>query len=340
MFQPDLLKGKRVLAILAALAALSGTSPGHAAAAKQEPFVHSWQGEFPKTDFFQHAVPLDQLYDVVHRDAVPAVDRPKIVSLRDAYGIGDWEPVVTLSIGGERRAYPIQLLSWHEVVNDTVGGVPVAVTYSPLCNSIIVYDRRVDGQALTFGVTGRLRDANQVMYDKETESWWQQYTGMAIVGGFTGQRLKPVAARIESFIRFRNGGGDGTVVMPRSPAMRQYGQNPFPYYDSREKPDRSFEGALPAGIAPLARLVSVGDQAWPLDRVRREKTIEADGLVIGWQPGQASALDQVMISNGRDVGNVTVQRRTPGGLEDVPYNVSFAFAFYAFYPDGAIHAGK
>lgn len=299
--------------------------------------MRSWQSEFPKTDFSVHAVPLDQVYDVVHRDGVPAIDNPKIVSLRETYNIGDWEPVVAVSIGGERRAYPLQLLSWHEIVNDTVGGVPVAVTYSPLCNSIIVYDRRVDGQTLVFGATGRLRAANLIMYDKQTESWWQQYTGEAVIGGLAGKRLKPVAARIESFIRFRKDGPSGTVVMPRSPAMRQYGQNPYPYYDSREKPDRSFEGELPVGIAPLARLVSVGDQAWPLDRVRRDKTIEADGLVITWQPGQASALDQVMISNGRDVGNVTVQRKTAGGLDDVPYNVSFAFAFHAFYPQGTIH---
>lgn len=338
MFQSSLSKGKCALA--AVLAAALFAAPVHAAPVKQEPFVHSWQGEFPRTDFSLHAVPLDEIYDVVHRDAVPAVENPKIVSLREAYGIGDWEPVVTVSIAGERRAYPVQLLTWHEVVNDTVGGVPVAVTYSPLCNSIVVYDRRVDGQALVFGETGRLRDANAVMYDKQTESWWQQYTGEAIVGDLTGKRLRPVAARVESFIRFRKAVPEGTVVMPRSPAMRQYGQNPFAYYDTRGKPDHSFAGTLPAGIAPLARVVSVGDQAWPLDLVRKEKTIEANGLVIAWQPGQASALDQVMISNGRDVGNVTVQRKTASGLEDVPYNLSFAFAFHAFYPKGTIRTAK
>ena len=340
MFQPGLSKGKHALAAAIVCAVLSAAVPGHAAPAKQELFVHSWQGEFPRTDFSLHAVPLDEIYDVVHRDAVPAIENPKIVSLREVYGIGDWEPVVTVSIGGERRAYPVQLLTWHEVVNDTVGGVPVAVTYSPLCNSIVVYDRRVDGQVLVFGETGRLRNANAVMYDKETESWWQQYTGEAIVGDLTGKRLRPVAARIESFIRFRKGAPEGTVVMPRSPSMRQYGQNPFAYYDTRGRPDQSFAGARPVGIAPLARVVSVGDQAWALDLVRKEKTIEADGLTIVWQPGQASALDQVMISNGRDVGNVTVQRKTTSGLEDVPYNLSFAFAFHAFYPKGTIRTAK
>lgn len=340
MFQPGLSKGKRASAIALALSCLLSAAPCHAAPAKQEPFVHSWQGEFPRTDFSLHAVPLDEIYDVVHRDAVPAVENPKIVSLREVYGIGDWEPVVTVSIGGERRAYPLQLLTWHEVVNDTVGGVPVAVTYSPLCNSLVVYDRRVDGQALVFGETGRLRYANAVMYDKQTESWWQQYTGEAIVGALTGKRLKPVAARVESFIRFGKAVPEGTVVMPRTPSMRQYGQNPFAYYDTRERPDHSFSGALPAGIAPLARVVSVGDQAWSLDLVRKEKTIEADGLIITWQPGQASALDQVMISNGRDVGNVTVQRKTASELEDVPYNLSFAFAFHTFYPKAAIRTSK
>lgn len=341
MFQSGLSKGKRALAAAAFLAGLMGAAPAFAAPAdKPEPFVRSWQGEFPRTNFSIHAVPLDQIYDVVHRDAVPAVDNPKIVTLREVYGVGEWEPVVAVSIGNERRAYPLQLLTWHEIVNDTVGGVPIAVTYSPLGNSINVFDRRIDGQALTFGETGRLRNANAVMYDKETESWWQQFTGEAIVGDLTGKTLRPVAARVESYIRFRNGGAGGTVVMPRAPAMRQYGQNPFPYYDTRGRPDHSFSGDLPAGIAPLARVVVVGDQAWALDLVRKEKTLEAAGLIIAWQPGQASALDQVMISNGRDVGNVTVQRKTAQGLEDVPYNVSFAFAFHAFYPKGVIHTAK
>lgn len=326
----------RAILIAAALAA-AATMAQAAPSKPVEPFVRSWQGEFPKTDFNRHAVPLDEIYDVVHRDAVPAIDNPKIVAIRETYGIGDVEPVVTVVIGGEQRAYPLQVLTWHEVVNDTVGGVPIAVTYSPLCNSVAVYDRRVDGQTLVFGATGRLRYANLVMYDRETESWWQQFTGEAIVGTLMGKRLKPIPARIESFTRFRNSASNGTVLAPRAPAMRQYGHNPYPYYDSRDVPDHSFQGVLPSGISPMARVVSVGDQAWAFDLVRMKKTVEVGDLVISWQPGQASSLDQVMMSNGRDVGNITVQRKTAKGLEDVPYNVSFAFAFRAFHPKGAIH---
>ena len=96
------------------------------------------------------------------------------------------EPVVGLTIDGDARAYPLRILTWHEIVNDVVGGTPVAVTYCPLCNSAPVFERTVDGRVLEFGTTGKLKDSNLIMYDRQTETWWQQFTGEAIVGEMTG----------------------------------------------------------------------------------------------------------------------------------------------------------
>ena len=111
----------------------------------------------------------------------------------------DTEPVVGRIINGKARAYPLRILTWHEIVNDGLGSVPVIVTYCPLCNSAIIFDRRLDGKVLDFGTTGKLRHSDMVMYDRQTENWWQQFLGQGIVGEMTGKRLKTIPARLESF---------------------------------------------------------------------------------------------------------------------------------------------
>src|SRR6516164_11039114 len=105
------------------------------------------------------------------------------------------EPVIFFVRGSDARAYPLQILIWHEIVNDIVGALPVAITFCPLCNTAIAFDRRVHGQTLSFGTTGKLRFSDLVMYDRQTESWWQQATGQAIVGALTGVQLMPLPAQ-------------------------------------------------------------------------------------------------------------------------------------------------
>jgi hypothetical protein len=138
---------------------------------------------------------------------------------------------------------------WHEIVNDVVGGVPVSVTFCPLCNTAVVFDRRVDERVLDFGTTGKLRYSDLVMYDRQTESWWQQFLGEAIIGELTGAVLTVVPARIESFARFRARAPEGRVLVPNSPALRRYGANPYAGYDTSARP-RFYFGEPPAGIAP------------------------------------------------------------------------------------------
>ena len=213
--------------------------------------------------------------------------------------------------------------------------VPVAVTFCPLCNTGIVFDRRLDGGVLAFGTTGKLRNSDLVMYDRTTESWWQQFSGEAIVGELTGARLEMIPARLESFARFKERAPDGQVQVPRSPAP-SYGHNPYVDYDSLAQPFL-YIGPLPLDIAPLARVVRVGDQAWSLALLRERGEIRADDLPLTWQPGQASALDTEVIADGADVGNMVVERRTADGWQDAVYSVDFAFAFHAFHPDGRLH---
>lgn len=310
--------------------------PAFAQISADDSYIRNWKSEFPKNQFDRRSVPLDDFFDATHRDGVPSIDHPRFVPAKEPWAVVGIEPVVSVTIAGDVRAYPFQILTWHEVINDVVGGVPIAVSYGPQSSAVAAYDRRVGGMTLEFGVTGRLRLGNIVLYDRETETWWQQYTGEAIVGPLMGARLKPIPARIESLTRFQERAPNGQVEIPSSPAMRQYGHNPYPNYEAREGPGRYFKGPLPKDVAPMLRVIVVGSEAWSLDLVRNRKTLTSGDLAFSWQPGQASALDTVMISSGRDIGNVVVQRKTAQGLVDVPYMVSFAFAFRAFHPDGKI----
>jgi hypothetical protein len=309
---------------------------GDARAAMASP--EFWQREWPNTDFSKHAIDYGEvLSGGPPKDGIPAIDDPIFVPVDKAKHITAKEPVIGVVLNGQARAYPLAILMWHEIVNDTVGGVPVAVTFCPLCNAAIVFDRRLDGRVLDFGTTGKLRNSDLIMYDRQTESWWQQFLGEGIVGEMTGRRLALVPARIESMERFRARAPDGEVLFPNNPRMRRYGANPYLRYDSSAQPFL-FRGDLPEGIAPLARVVSFSDdQAWSLDLLRAKKRIEVGDVVLTWEPGQTSALDAAIIAQGTDVGNVIVQRRTADGLVDVPYGIDFAFAFNAFHPDAEIH---
>ncbi len=297
----------------------------------------AWQREWPDTDFTRTSVAWSEILSGgPPKDGIPAIDDPKFRPASEITQIGGREPVITVEIGGERKAYPLSILMWHEIVNDEVGGVPVAVTFCPLCNSSVVFDRRVNGKVLDFGTTGKLRNSDLVMYDRQTESWWQQFLGEAIVGKMLGTRLKMIPVRIESFARFKERGG-GQVLVPSRGGLRDYGRNPYAGYDSRSRPYPFFKGTLPEDIPPLARVVVVGKEAFSLQLLREKGRIEKGDLVLTCEKGQASALDAGLIAEGRDIGNVVVQRKTPAGLVDSVHAVSFAFAFHSFRPDGKIH---
>ena len=235
-------------------------------------------------------------------------------------------------MNGIAKAYPLRILIWHEIVNDTIGGVPVAVTYCPLCNSAIVFDRLVEGRILTFGTTGRLRKSDLVMYDRETETWWQQFLGEGIVGDLTGTRPKALPARIESYANFKKRAPDGQVLVPNGRFHKNYGQNPYVHYDMQNAPYSLFKGDLPDYINPMARVVVVEDKAWRLELIRDKGSLTDGPVTLNWSAGQNSALHTSEISEGRDVGNVTVTK----GDEDAVYDVTFAFVYNAFCPDKRI----
>ena len=292
-----------------------------------------WRFEWPNTDFDLTSVEnwTEILSGGPPKDGIPAIDDPSFIDVSAESRIGDREPVIAVEIDGAKpRAYPIRYLTWHEIVNDEVGGVPVAVTFCPLCNSGITFDRRVDGKVLSFGVSGKLRNSDMVMYDRETESWWQQAVGQGIVGELTGVQLTQMPTWMESWAEFKARNPEG-LVMDQPSWPRQYGANPYVSYDSSRKPFL-YNGEMPPHDIPaLARVVRVGEKAWTVERVRNEGEVTEAGVTISWASGQASALDSRNINKGKDVGTIRV--RDASG-NDVPHDVMFAFAFHAFFPDG------
>ncbi|MEM9784427.1 MAG: DUF3179 domain-containing protein [Pseudomonadota bacterium] len=274
------------------------------------------------------------------KDGIPSIDDPRFVPVDDMVDtLAPVAPVMSLDIEGDARAYPLAMLTWHEIVNDTVGGLPVAVTFCPLCNAGIVFERRVGGEITTFGTTGKLRRSDLVMYDRLTESWWQQVSGRAIVGMRAGDALTRVPARLEAFADFLARHPDGRVLVPNVPGFRRYGINPYAGYDRAARPFL-YEGTYDGPGRALMRVVVIDgrEEAWSFALLRERREIAVGDMVIRWRPGQASALDTPLIAEGRDVGTVTVGKpRTDGTLEIVPHHVPFAFAFHAFHPEATIH---
>jgi len=265
------------------------------------------------TDFSKHSIPYTEILSGgPPKDGIPAIDDPKFVNVGDADSwLGDKEPVVFLQIGEDARAYPLQILTWHEIVNDTVGGVPVVVTFCPLCNTAITFERTVDGQVLDFGTTGRLRYSNLVMYDRPTESWWQQATGEAIAGEFTGQRLVFRPATIIAWEEFEANYPDGKVLSRETGYTRSYGSNPYVGYDNINNSPFLYRGPQTPGVLPaVARVLTVdlnGEAvAYPYDILQSlgvvNDAVGGEQVVIFWQPGTTSALDAGTIAGGRDVG--------------------------------------
>ncbi len=293
-----------------------------------------WKQEWPTTDFTNTTIKSwkEILSGGPPKDGIPAINNPKFVRAPTENGLENKEPVITVAVEGEEeRAYPIRYLIWHEIVNDKIGPTHIAVTFCPLCNSGITFDRRTEHGVLTFGVSGKLRNSDMVMFDRETETWWQQAIGEAIVGKLTRTKLAMLPSWMESWEQFKRRNRTKGWVMKQPAFSRNYGTNPYQLYDSSTKPFL-YNGEMPPhGIPPVARVVRVGSKAWPVSRVRKEGGVNESGVKISWEAGQASALDTHDISKGRDVGTIRV--RDANG-KNLAHDVMFAFAFHAFWPNG------
>jgi hypothetical protein len=299
-----------------------------------------WKQEgWSKTDFSKSRIDWQEILSGgPPKDGIPSIDKPMFKPIGEIDDLPATDPVIGLELDGDARAYPLRILIWHEIVNDVVGGTPVTITYCPLCNSAVVFGRRVPPHVLDFGTTGKLRNSDLVMYDRQTESWWQQFTGEAIVGALTGTELKLIPARLESFAQFKERHSGGKVLVPNDPGLRDYGRNPYVGYDTAAAPFL-YRGNFPKDIEAMARVVVVRAAsgriaAVTLEHLRNKGRLSVGNVELTWRPGQSTALDHWDIAQGRDVGSVTAMTKGDDGRQrDVPYDVTFAFAVFAFHPD-------
>ena len=276
-----------------------------------------------KTDFGKHSVPFSEIMSGgPPKDGIRAIDRPEFVGVDAA---ASWlkprEPVILFVHGNDARAYPLQILIWHEIVNDTVGDLPVAITFCPLCNTAIAFDRRVQQKTLDFGTTGKLRFSDLVMYDRQTESWWQQATGQAIIGTFTGAQLTPLPAQTISWKTFRETFPGGKVLSRNTGYNRSYGENPYVGYDDVNSSPFLYRGPKDPRLRPVERVVTVSlageDVAYPFSALEKVRvvndTVGGQKIVVLFEKGVASALDGHSIPESRDVGTAGVFERTVNG---------------------------
>ncbi len=247
-------------------------------------------------------------------DGIPAIDRPLFNPTGDVNFLDDREPVVAIEVGGDARAYPVQILTWHEIVNDTVGGEPITISYCPLCNSAIAYDRQVGDRVLDFGTSGLLYNSALVMYDRQTESLWSHFTAQAVAGVLTGEELSRRPTALVAWSEWRSANPDGLVLSRSTGHQRDYGRNPYTGYDDIDQSPFLFDGEADGRLRAMTRMVGIneGDDAVAvqLDALLEVGVLEASlagrDVVVWALPGTASALDDSRIPDGRDVGTTGV----------------------------------
>jgi hypothetical protein len=266
------------------------------------------------TDTSQSSISLRELVPVAERDALRPIDHPRWEPAAQVAWLGAQSPVVVVQLAGTVRAYPLAVLLHHGVVNDQVHEWAIAVTYCSLCNSPLVYNRRVNGEVLRFGTTGMLRNGGLVLWDDRTQSWWQQLTGVALVGALNGVALEIIPSRLVGFEQFRQRFPEGWVLMGDEalPPM-SYGRNPYIGYDTSPQPllySHQPDKRLPATERVLAGVIHGQPVAYPFSVLAQRGVI--NDVVAGWpvvaiwHSGTLSALDRGKIDESRDVGSAAL----------------------------------
>ena len=243
------------------------------------------------------------------KDGIPSLTQPRFMpALARSQSLNPGEPLVVYRDGKAIRGYPLSLLLWHEIVNDTVDGHAIAVTFCPLCNAAIVFDRRVDGRVLEFGVSGLLRNSDMIMYDRQTQSWWQQFTGECLAGKLAGRKLQIVPSELVSYLDFQKAYPAGQILSMDTGYRRAYGTNPYQGYDQSATPFL-YDGPIDPRLPPMERVLGVisgsDARAYPY-ALLEEKTVLNDNvggkpIVVVSDARIQSVLDQAQISKSKRV---------------------------------------
>ncbi len=273
-----------------------------------------------KTDTTKTTVPLDEFTALMVPDGIPPIDEPKFITTAEAKEIYfEHEPVIAIEVNDKAKAYPLSVLMFHEIVNDELEDKKLAITYCPLCNAAMVFDRKVSTNekelALDFGVSGMLRHSDMVMYDRQTESWWQQFIGAGLVGELAGVQLDIFPSVVISLKSFQESYPEGKVLSTDTGKDFEYGKNPYLGYDNVEnKQPRLFKGEVDERLPAMERIINIRSDGkhkiYPVSIIQKEGIINDDfydqKVVIFYDDGMTSVLDEGDIRKAKKIGAATV----------------------------------
>jgi len=282
-----------------------------------------------ETDGVKHSIPLEEILSGgVPKDGIPSIDNPKFISVADADKfLADNDPGVAYSEGDEHRFYPYQILVWHEIVNDTVNGKRILVTYCPLCLTGFIFDPVVQGERVEFGTSGKLWKSNLVMYDRKTDSLWPQVLGEAVVGEMTGAKLETLPSDQVLYSKWKKKFPSGKVLSKDTGSTRFYGQSPYGDYFSVTNLSLSLvnptDKRLPNDALVFGIVINDKAKAYDVKAVKdkgvSEDTFEGVNIVL---------------RHDKDLDVVRMFKKLPDGTEERINPISgFWFSWAAAHPD-------
>lgn len=283
-------------------------------------------GQTWKTDLTKHSVALNEFTALLKRDGIPPIDKPKFIKATEATNYYfEHEPVIAVVHKQKAKAYPLNILTYHEIVNDHIDDFYFSATYCPLCNAAIVFNRKFEFKGekylLDFGVSGMLRNSDLVMWDRQTETWWQQFLGEALVGKLTGAELEMIPAQIISISEFTKNHPGGEVLSKDTGFEQQasrYGTNVYEGYDSRDIPyEKHFTLEVDKRLPAMERVIDIqagGEfKVYPHSKIAKKKVVNDSfnglDLVLFYQKGTKSVMDTKDIKQAKNVGSITVFER-------------------------------
>lgn len=318
-----------------------------------------------ETNGVLHTIPLEKIRDGgPPKDGIPSIDNPVFVNAEDAVFVGDTDMVMGLEINGDARAYPLLILVWHEIVNDEVGGIPVAVTYCPLCYTSQVFERTIDGEAVEFGTTGKLYQSNLLMYDRLTDSYWSQALGTAVKGPLSGSKLVLVPFDVITWSDWKSAHPDTVILSTDTGYARAYEVDPYGSYytdsriifpvdnaDERMHPKEIIIGFVLDGTSKAYRQADVESSVVINDVVGDTSTLllsmfagntrafdrELDGEVLTFEYDGSRITDAGSGSEWNYDGLAVAGERAGEQLTRLPIEPGFWFEWVAFHPQTLVY---
>lgn len=279
-------------------------------------------------DYSKHSIPIDEIHSGgPSKDGIPALYDPEFISVQDATYITPTDRILGIIINGEAKAYPIKILNWHELVNDSVGGKDVLVSYCPLCGTGMAFDAEIDGKNILFGVSGKLYNSDVLMYDKETESLWSQIKMEAVTGPMTGKRLKLLPLVHTTWGAWKFKYPDTKVLSKETGHFRNYNDSPYSAYETSDQimfPVKHKDNRLTRKEWVLGIVINEEAKAYSFKRLRQD---------------QAAVKDKV---GGQDIIVVYDVDNQSAVITDEQNNIipsiqAYWFAWAAFYPDTELY---